>query len=167
MKNIVRSVIVAAMLSALLTVSKLALSFVPNVELVSFLIVIYSLTQGRRVYAIVAVFVATECMIYPFGLWSINYIYIWFILVLAVRLLRRFDSALLFAAVSGAFGLLFGALCSVMYVFIPSFGPSFAFSYFVSGIWFDVAHGVGNFVICLVLYRPIMTMFKKLKKYYA
>ena len=36
MKNIVRSVIVAAMLSALLTVSKLALSFVPNVELVSF-----------------------------------------------------------------------------------------------------------------------------------
>ena len=46
---------------------KLALSFVPNVELVTILIVLYALVFGRRIYYAIAAFVLMEGCLYGFG----------------------------------------------------------------------------------------------------
>jgi len=62
-------------------------------------------------------------------------------------------SPLGWAVLAGGFGLLFGVLCTPVYVLTG--GPAFALSWWLSGIPFDLAHCGGNFVLALVLFRPL------------
>ena len=72
---------------------------------------------------------------------------------IAAVLMRKNDSALVWAIVAAVHGLIFGALCSIPYLFIG--GWTMALSYWVSGIPFDLIHCGGNFVMTLVLYKPL------------
>ena len=67
--------------------------------------------------------------------------------------LKDMKSPLAWALLSGVFGLLFGALCGIVDVFIGGF--SYAVTKWVSGIPFDIAHCAGNFVIALLLFKPL------------
>ena len=71
----------------------------------------------------------------------------------AARLLRRAESPLVWAALSGCFGLLFGALCALVYWITG--GWAFAVSWWVAGIPMDLLHGAGNFVVALALFSPL------------
>ena len=55
--------------------------------------------------------------------------------------------------VSGLFGLSFGLLCAIPYIFTS--GLYGAFAWWVAGIPWDLVHGISNFVIMLVLYEPM------------
>lgn len=151
-----------AFLGALLYVSQAALSFLPNIELVSTLVLTYTLVLGRRALFPVYVFVLLEGVTYGFGLWWFMYLYVWAVLYLAVRLLRRNTGALVWAAVSGFYGLSFGALCTIPYLLAG--GPGAAFAYWTSGLSFDLLHCAGNFAATLVLYRPFMTALQYVKR---
>ena len=81
-------------------------------------------------------------------------------LALLARLLRRMESALGWAVLSGAFGLCFGALCALTY--LVAVGWSYALSWWISGIPFDLAHCAGNFGMALVLFRPCRKVLARL-----
>ncbi|MDO4531403.1 MAG: hypothetical protein Q4C06_05430, partial [Bacillota bacterium] len=53
----------------------------------------------------------------------------------------------------------FGALCSLPYLLAG--GPAAAFSYWVSGLGFDLTHCIGNVALCLVLFRPLYALLEK------
>ena len=152
------------MMAAILIVAQLALAFIPNVELVSLFIIAYARVIGIKAAFPITVFILVEGVIFGFGLWWINYLYVWYILLGIVLILRKLQSNLLWALVSAVFGLLFGALCSVPYLFMGGFPAALA--YFVSGIPFDIAHAAGNFVAALLLlgptYRILSRMLKKM-----
>lgn len=131
----------------------MALSFVPNVELVTLLIILFTLVIGKRVYYAIAAFVLVEGILYGFGIWWIMYVYMWPMLAFVTWILRKQKDRLCFALLSGVFGLGFGAMCSIPYLFIG--GIHTAFAWWVSGIPFDMIHGVSNFVLMLVLYKPL------------
>lgn len=63
-----------ALLSAILYVSKVALEFLPNVEIVTLLIIIYSLVFGKESILIVTVFNFFELIQWGFGTWWISYL---------------------------------------------------------------------------------------------
>ena len=42
--------------------------------------------------------------------------------------------------------------------------PAFALSWWLSGLSYDALHGVGNFAIMLVLYRPLRKALKAAKR---
>lgn len=149
------------MMTALIEVSKQALAFLPNVELVSFLIIVFTLIFGRKVIYSALAFIAIETCIYGVQTWVIMYLYIWPLLSLLAWLLRRQDNALLFALLSGFFGLAFGALCSIPYWFIG--GPSMAFAWWIAGIPFDIVHGISNFILMLTLYRPVVVVIRRIR----
>lgn len=157
----VREIVVMGILSGLLIAVQVGLSFLPNIELVSFLIIIFTLVYRRKVIFILSVFILIEGVIYGFGLWWLNYLYVWAVLAGVTALLRQMDSALGWALVSGLFGLFFGALCALPYFFMG--GWQAAFAYWVSGLLFDIMHCSGNFVLCLLLYRPTVTLLRKLE----
>ena len=149
-----RPVVLGALLGALLLAAQIVLAPLPNIELVTLLVLEYTLVLGaRRAAWPVAVFIGLEGLLYGFGLWWLNWLYIWPLWMLAARLWRRCDSAALWAVAAGAFGLGFGALCAIPYFFIG--GPAAAFSYWVAGIPFDIPHGLGNALSVLLLYRPL------------
>lgn len=153
-----------AFLGTLLYVVQVGLSVMPNIELVSFLILIYTLVFPNITLPAIGIFILLEGLQWGFGLWWWSYIYVWPILYFLVKWLKRSikpDDVLSWSIVLGFYGLIFGLLFAVAYIPV-SF--SYAFSYFVSGIFFDIVHGIGNFIICLFLLKPTYTVFIKINQ---
>jgi len=158
----IKDIVIIGMLSAIMITVQVAFAFLPNIELVSLLIILYTLVLGRKTLFIIYVFVILEGLLYGFGLWWFNYLYIWTVLFLIVWLLRSIRSPFLWAIVSGLYGLSFGALCSIPY-FILSGIPT-GFAYWIAGIPFDITHAISNFTITLVLFYPLFYILNKINK---
>ena len=157
-----KDIALIGMMSAVMITAQVVLNFLPNIEFVSLLIILYTLVFGWRALYIIYVFVAAEGLIYGFGLWFINYLYVWTVLFVLVFLLRKLNSTFLWAVISGLYGLSFGALCSIPY-FITG-GPASGFAYWVQGIPFDILHGAGNFIAAIVLYHPLYLLLSRIRK---
>ena len=148
-----RQLVLTALMGALLVVGKQAMSGLPNIEPVSLLILLFTLELPRQTPGAITVYLLAQGLLYGFGLWWVMYLYVWYLLALVVFLLRRFDHPLFWACVSGVCGLCFGGLCAAVYLFART--PAFALSWWLSGLSFDALHGAGNFVMTLLLYRPL------------
>lgn len=147
------------MMTAAAFAGQIAMSFLPNIEIVTLLFILYTLVLGKKVFLVIYAFVLLEGIFYGFGLWWLNYLYIWTILAIVVLMFRKQDSVLFWSIISGFYGLTYGALCSLIYLFIG--GPNTAFAYWVSGLGFDVTHCIGNVVVCLILFKPLRYVLEK------
>lgn len=156
----VREIVLFAVLGSLTFAAKYAMSFLPNIEPVSLMVMLFAVTFGRKAVYPIALYVAMEILFYGLGLWNINYLYIWAVLAVCAGLLKNMTHPLGWAVLSGTFGLMFGALCAPVDVVIGGFG--YAAAKWVSGIPFDVAHCIGNFCIALVMFVPLRELLEKL-----
>lgn len=156
----IKDITIMALMVAIIEVCKFALAHIPNVELTSFWIIMFALYFGTRIFYIIPVFILIEGAVYGIHLWWIMYLYAWPLLAIVTLLLRKMKGAWEWSMVSGIFGLSFGLLCAIPYIFTS--GIYGAFAYWVAGIPYDLIHGVGNFVIMLVLYKPINTVMGKM-----
>lgn len=156
----VREMVLFGVLGALTFAAKYVMSFLPNIEPVSLCVMLFAVVFGKKWVYPVYLYVAMEILFYGISLWNINYLYIWAVLAVAAYLLRQMRYPLGWALVSGTFGLLFGALCGIVDVFIGGFG--YAVTKWVSGIPFDILHCAGNFVIALMLFVPLRNLLEKL-----
>lgn len=159
-KITVRDIAITGMMIATIEVAKNALAFIPNVELVSLLVILFTLYFGKKILFVIPAFILLEGCIYGFGLWWIMYLYVWPLLALITYIMRKQDSVWGWAIISGSFGLAFGALCSIPYIVLS--GPKAAFAWWISGIPFDILHCVSNFVLCLVLFNPLSKVMRKM-----
>lgn len=158
--------VLMALLTALLLVLQVALAAIPNVEMVSLLVVLYTLHFRKKALAIIYVFVLCEGLIYGFGLWFVNYLYVWAVLWGIAMACSQVKSPVMWALILALYGLGFGLLCALPYGVIG--GVGMAWAYYISGIPFDLAHAGSNLVITLVLFKPLNTLFetatRKLKR---
>lgn len=152
-----------ALLSAILYVSKVALEFLPNIELVTFLIIMYTLAFGKETFLTITVFNLFELIQWGFGVWWVTYLYAWPLLCLAVLLLQKLikEEFLIWGIVAGAFGLLFGGMFAIAYIPV---NPAYALAYWISGLPWDVWHCAWNFVLMAVLGKPVYALLKKIKR---
>lgn len=158
----VRKMTRIALLSAILYVSKVALEAFPNVELISVLVIVYTLVFGSETLLIITVFNLFELIQWGFGSWWVSYLYVWPLLCLGVLLLKKLvkEEFLVWSVVAGCFGLVFGGLFAIAYIPID---PSYALAYWISGLPWDVWHGVWNFVLTIVLGKPLYKVLRMLK----
>lgn len=148
------------MLAALTFALQVVMGPLPNIEPVSLLVMLFAVTFGWKCLYPVYIFVTMEILYYGISVWNIYYLYVWTVLAVAAILTRKVRAPLAWALLSGAFGLLFGALCGIVDIFIGGFG--YAVSKWAMGIPFDVTHCIGNFIIALVLFKPLRTAMEKL-----
>lgn len=148
-----RQLALMGVLTALLFMGQVLMSFLPNLEIVSLLIILYTIFFGKRVFWMIYGFVFLEGFLYGFGMWWFQYLYIWSILALAALPFRTNASPVFWSILSGFFGLFFGTLCTLPYLITG--GPAAAFGYWVSGLGFDMTHCIGNVVLCLILFKPL------------
>lgn len=151
--NRLKSLCLMAMMGVVMMVSKEALSFLPNFELVSLLIILYTQVFGKRVIGAMGVFLILEGLLYGFGLWWLMYLYVWPLLMGLCVLFRKMEKGWQWAILSGLYGLAFGSLCALVY--LPMGGPAMMVSWIISGLRFDIFHCIGNFLLALLLYRPL------------
>lgn len=155
-------------MTAVIIVCKEVLSFLPNIELVSFWIIMFTLFFKWRVFFAVPVFVLIEGCLYGMNIWWIMYLYAWPLLALMTYLWRRQKSVWFWSVLSGAFGLSFGFLCALPYAVVGITDNGFrgglyaGFTWWVAGLPFDIVHCIGNFVIMMILYQPVRKMMLKI-----
>lgn len=156
-----RRLVTNAFLAGILFVVQVALMHLPNIELVSLLVMLYTLLFGKQIIGILAVFVVLEGILYGFGIWWISYLYIWGILAGGTWLLQRMKMPnWSYAVLSCVFGLSFGFFCAIPYL---SGGIGAALSWWISGIPFDIIHGISNLVIAFLLFRPLGRVLRECK----
>lgn len=167
-KITIREITLVGMMVAVIEVCKAALSFLPNIELTTFWLIMFTLVFGKRTVFAVPVFILIEGCIYGFGLWWAMYLYIWPLLVLLVWIFKKQQSVWFWAILSSLFGLSFGFLCAASMVVVGladgiRSGLIAGFTWWVAGIPWDIVHGVSNFVLMLVLYYPVKSVMKRFK----
>ena len=142
----------SGILGALMFVSQVALAPLPNVELASSLTVLFTLALGPYVGYTLAVFV----------LWWFSYLYIWAILAVAAWLFRKMESRLGWGLLCGFYGLIFGTLTAIPVLILS--GPAATLAYIISGIPFDLVHGVSNFLLAFLLLSTLRRILARLTR---
>ncbi|MBB6715853.1 hypothetical protein [Clostridium gasigenes] len=167
MRNNLKTIILMGVLGAILVVSQIALNFIPNVELVSLLLIIFTLIYEKKALYIVFVFVISMGLMYGFGLWWIGYLIIWPALVMITYTFKnKFNKNFLGLAIfSAGFGLIFGALYAIPYIFTS--GMNVAIAYWIRGIPFDLIHMVGNYFAMILLGERIYNLLLFSNKKYG
>ena len=160
LKPALSEVALFGILGGLTFAAKMVMAAIANIEPVSLMVMLFSVTFGRKAAYPIYVYVLLEFATFGIQLWSINYLYTWAILALAAWLLRGMTSPVGWAMLSAVFGLLFGTLCTPVYIL--SGGWAYGLSWWVSGIPFDIAHCVGNFVMALLLFAPLRKALERL-----
>lgn len=157
-----KDIVMIGMMSAVLVAVQVGLSFIPNFEMISLLIILYTIFYGYKTLFIIYIFVLAEGLIYGFGEWWFYYTYVWSILFLFAYLFRKRRSSFFWAILSGLFGLSFGALCSILKCFLGGIRVGFAF--WISGIPFDLPHGFFNFILAFALFHPLYQVLNYIQK---
>lgn len=152
-------------LSAILFVAQVSLAPLPNVEIVSVLVLCYTLVYGIETYIIVTVFSVLEVMAWGFGLWTVSYFYVWAVLVTMVLLLKKIikEDMMLWSIVLGLYGLMFGGLFALVYLVVD---PSFMMTYWIAGIPWDVWHAITNTIISIAAGTSVLKVIKIANKQY-
>ena len=148
-----KRLILFALFGALLFALQIALSGLPNIELVTLFVILLTTVYGMQALIPIYIFVILEGIYWGFGLWWIGYLYVWALLSVVVYLLRKYSHPVLWAVVGGFFGLSFGTLFSPIYFIIG--GWSGGIGWIISGLSMDIVHCLGNVASVLLLFAPL------------
>lgn len=165
----IRDIALIGAMVAVIEVCKMVMAPLPNIELTSFWVILFTLFFGWKMVFVIPVFILIEGCVYGFGLWWMMYLYAWPLLALFAYINRKKETLLFWSLTSATFGLLFGAMCAIPYFFIGwvdggiAAGLRTAFTWWVAGIPWDITHAIGNFVLMLVLFRPMKRIMEKIR----
>lgn len=91
-----------------------------------------------------------------------SYLYIWAILAVAAWLFRKMESRLGWGLLCGFYGLIFGTLTAIPVLILS--GPAATLAYIISGIPFDLIHGVSNFLLAFLLLPTLRRVLARLTR---
>ena len=156
--NNLRMTVVSAVFGALLVAVQVAIGFLPNIELVTTLLLVFGSVMGGYTFISVYIFVLAEGLIYGFQTWWIGYLYVWLIPVFVGILMKNCKNPIFHAAFSALFGLLFGLITAPPILLIER---NAAIPYIIANIPYDVLHCVGNAILTAILYLPLKSVLQK------
>ena len=157
-----------AIMAATLEGGKLALSFIPNVEIVTLLCAVYGYIFG--IYGIIAtyIFVGLETLIWGVNTWVVSYLIHWGCVALVFALFGKFKvtNRLIFTATAVIMTAAFGVLTSLVDTglltgFFNDFWRRFAIIY-TRGAVFYIVQIVCNLLLFIVVFKPLVKMIEKI-----
>lgn len=162
----IKELVIYSLLGAILVLSQVGLSYIPNVEIVTLLIIICSLVFGIKCLFSVGLFVIIMGTIYGFGFWWVGYVIIWPTLCIVTLLAKKYliNRYLILALYSAIFGMCFGLLYSLPS--IVTVGLNAAIAHWIAGISFDIIHGVSNYIVMICLGKRLYSVLINLKQMY-
>ena len=164
-----RSIALVGIMAATLECGKLALSFLPNIEVITILCALYGYVFG--IYGIIAtaIFVCIEPLIYGFGSWIITYFIYWPLVAFVFMLLRKkgVKSRLWLTVIAVVLTVGFGVISSIVdtafYLGINKNYLSNLVLYYVRGIVFYIVQIACNAVLFPTLFLFLADKLEKIK----
>ncbi len=164
-----RTVAFVGVMAATLECGKLALAFLPNIEVVTLLTALYGYVFGFSGIIAAVVFVSIEPLIYGFGTWVLAYYLHWPAVALLFMLLARLKVKNRFILTAAAVLLTawFGILTSLVDIgllsgFFDNFWQRFVV-YYARGAVFYITQAVCNAVIFPILFKFAANKLEALK----
>ena len=156
----VKDIATIGVMVALTEAVKWALQSIPNVEMVTLLFMVFAVTYGLKSCIVALIFTGVETLIWGPHIWVLMYLYIWPLLIVTAYIMgKRKLPDWCFVFLGGFYGLFFGMICAIPYLFFG--GLKVATAWWIAGIPFDIMHCISNTVMALVLFKPLrkaMTM---------
>lgn len=169
-KNPARTIALVGIMAATVECGKLALSFLPNVEIVTILLALYGYVFGLHGVMASLVFVSIEPLIYGFGTWVISYCIHWpvvatvFMLLAKMKARNRWIITLIALLLTAWFGVLsslvdVGLFSGAFDNFWYRFGI-----YYVRGIGFYATQLLCNAILFPLLFSYLTRKLERIKK---
>ncbi len=145
-----------ASFGALMFLSDLAMEALPNIHLIGAFTVAFTVVYRFKALFPIYVYVFLNGLYSGFAMWWVAYLYVWAVLwgmaMLLPRDMRPSVATIVYMAVSGLHGLMFGTLCAPSQVLLLfGFDLSKMLPYIISGLPFDVTHCIGNAVAGILI----------------
>lgn len=158
-----KNIAVTAVMAAILITSKFMLALVPNVEVITPLVIIFTCSLGfKRTFFAVLVFCLIDNLIYSFHyLVTIQYFFHWPLLCVLSFLIKKYisENFIVFAFLALLSALLF-------WVETPLIASIFQFTRFApmlyAGIPFMIPMAAGSFIFTFIAYIPLYTTLNKI-----
>ena len=172
-----KDIVLTALAAALLSAGKQALAAIPNVEVVTLLIMLYAACFKPQItFFATAVFILIECFIWGIHTWVIAYLIHWNFVAFATFLLARVfkvKNRFIYLAFTILVTAVFGVLTTAIDALLGAGKNGWTFSRifvvtYMRGIYFYIVHVVGNAAFNITLFAPMRDLLNKLMiKYYG
>lgn len=165
-----KSAALVGIMAATVECGKLALAFLPNVEVVTLLLAVYGYTFGYLGVLAAFVFVFIEPLIYGFGPWVVSYLIYWPLVALIFCVLGRkgIRSRIFITAIAVGLTVLFGVLSSVVDVVLFLGVNAHFFAnlglYYIRGIVFSAVQIACNAVLFPILFEFLIRKLGIIKR---
>ncbi len=162
--NAAKNIAVTAVIAAILIISKFVLHLVPNVEVITPLIIIFTCSMGfKRTFFAVLVFCTADNFLYSFFyIVTIQYFIHWTLLCALAHISKKYlkGGSLLMAMLG-----LFSAL--LFWVETPLLHSVLQFTQFkemlIAGIFFMIPMAAGGFIFTFVAFKPLYGALTRIK----
>lgn len=168
-----KKIVLIALLGAMLSAVKFALMALPNIELVTFLIVLFTVVAGGRItLPATLIFCSIELFLFGITPFAITYYIHWPFVVIVFSLLRKhLKTEIGFTVTVFIVTALFGVQSSLTYILIAGglkttdFWHKFIIIY-MNGVIFYVTHIISNCLIMLFLIKPSKKILEQIYQSY-
>ncbi len=158
---------VFSMLGALMFCSKIVMEILPNIHLLGMFVMTFTIVFRAKALIPIYIYVFLNGLYAGFNLWWIPYLYIWTVLwaitMLLPKNMPRWLAALVYPAVCGMHGLLYGILYAPAEAILFHLNFEQMLAWIASGILFDAIHAVSN-VFMGMLVLPLSQLITRLSK---
>ena len=157
------------MFGTLMFGSKLLMEFLPNIHLLGLFIMVFTLVYRVKALIPIYIFVFLTGIYGGFTMWWIPYTYIWTVLWGITMLLPKkmpvWLKSIVYPTVCCLHGLLYGVLYAPMQAIMYRFTFEQTLTWIASGLYFDLLHGICNFILGLFI-LPLTDLLLKLNQIY-
>ena len=168
-KSLSRTIAFVGIMAAIVECGKLALSFIPNVEVVTLLLAVFSYMFGASGLVAALIFVCIEPLIWGFGTWVVSYLIYWPLVSLIFFFFGKLkiQNRLIITFTASFLTFIFGILTSLVDIgllsgFFDNFVERFMI-YYARGTVFYIVHIVSNTLIFFTLFKFITKKLEKIK----
>ena len=166
MRLSVREMCVFGLLGALMYAAKAVFASIPNVHLVGVFIVATTVVYRQKALWIIYVFVFLSGLLDGFGIWWMSYLYIWLplwgVVMLLPQNMKPVRKAAVYMLVCSLHGFLYGLMYLPVQMVITGLKGDALLAWYVSGLPYDMIHGVSNF-FCGLLICTIIKILERIK----
>ena len=156
-----------AMLGALMYCSKVIMEWAPNIHLLGMFVMVFTLVYRKKALIPLYIFVFMIGLFNGFSIWWIPYLYIWTILWGITMLLPQKMSikvkTIVYPLICSLHGFAYGTLYAPAQALMFGFNLEQTIAWIVSGLPFDMIHGISNFTVGFMI-LPLVNLLNKLNK---